>query len=189
VIQPGTCALRTLRVASDSVTAKAKRKFSVPPLLSTSPPKTSRSNESVTRASEKRDTSRSRHETIYREKDFISFSLFDHLRVKSCRVVRCFLSDTGYGSDSTRCSSSVNEFWQHTTNVAELEDNFKHQALPLARIKKVMKSDFEVKMISSEVTILLEKACQSQSRSAFSRPTHSIDARPTISPQQSSFRS
>lgn len=58
---------------------------------------------------------------------------------------------------------SVNEFWQHATNVAELEDDFKQQALPLARIKKVMKSDFEVKMISSEVTILFEKASQSRS--------------------------
>ncbi|KAI5474773.1 hypothetical protein MNV49_002506 [Pseudohyphozyma bogoriensis] len=56
---------------------------------------------------------------------------------------------------------SVNEFWQHTVTTAEtLEEDFKHQALPLARIKKVMKSDPEVKMISSEVTVLFEKACQ-----------------------------
>ncbi|KAL7339861.1 hypothetical protein BJY59DRAFT_697160 [Rhodotorula toruloides] len=48
-------------------------------------------------------------------------------------------------------------------NVAEHhEDDFKHQALPLARIKKVAKMDPEVQntMISSEVTILFEKACQ-----------------------------
>ncbi|KAM0750140.1 histone-fold-containing protein, partial [Meredithblackwellia eburnea MCA 4105] len=52
-------------------------------------------------------------------------------------------------------------FWQHTVSTAEnSNDDFKHQALPLARIKKVMKSDPEVQMISSEVTILFEKACQ-----------------------------
>ncbi|GAA5884338.1 hypothetical protein JCM6882_002234 [Rhodosporidiobolus microsporus] len=57
----------------------------------------------------------------------------------------------------------VNEFWQHALNVAEHhEDDFKHQALPLARIKKVAKMDPEVQgqMISSEVTVLFEKACQ-----------------------------
>ncbi|GAA5944226.1 hypothetical protein JCM3775_007119 [Rhodotorula graminis] len=54
-------------------------------------------------------------------------------------------------------------FWQHAMNVAEHhEDDFKHQALPLARIKKVAKMDPEVQqqMISSEVTVLFEKACQ-----------------------------
>ena len=73
----------------------------------------------------------------------------------------------------------MDRFWQHTINVAEtIEDDFKHQALPLARIKKVMKIDPDVKvssstlssysradsmaqMISSEVSIVLEKACQS----------------------------
>lgn len=39
---------------------------------------------------------------------------------------------------------------------------FKHFALPLARIKKVMKSDPEVKMISAEVPVLLSKSCESK---------------------------
>lgn len=42
---------------------------------------------------------------------------------------------------------SVNEFWQHTVSTAEnSNDDFKHQSLPLARIKKVMKSDPEVQV-------------------------------------------
>ncbi|GJN94262.1 hypothetical protein Rhopal_007336-T1 [Rhodotorula paludigena] len=65
----------------------------------------------------------------------------------------------------TTIEEFVNEFWQHAMNVAEhFEDDFKHQALPLARIKKVAKMDPEVQnqMISSEVTILFEKACQTR---------------------------
>uniref|UniRef100_A0A0K3CQY2 BY PROTMAP: gi/472581772/gb/EMS19487.1/ nuclear transcription factor Y, gamma [Rhodosporidium toruloides NP11] gi/647402508/emb/CDR48741.1/ RHTO0S20e00364g1_1 [Rhodosporidium toruloides] n=1 Tax=Rhodotorula toruloides TaxID=5286 RepID=A0A0K3CQY2_RHOTO len=67
-----------------------------------------------------------------------------------------------YRSHSTEISIE-DLFWQHAMNVAEHhEDDFKHQALPLARIKKVAKMDPEVQntMISSEVTILFEKACQ-----------------------------
>lgn len=38
-------------------------------------------------------------------------------------------------------------FWQHQITVAETTvEDFKHQGLPLARIKKVMKSDPEVKV-------------------------------------------
>ncbi|GAA6033592.1 hypothetical protein JCM8097_001473 [Rhodosporidiobolus ruineniae] len=63
----------------------------------------------------------------------------------------------------TTIEDFITEFWQHALNVAEHhEDDFKHQSLPLARIKKVAKMDPEVQnqMISSEVTVLFEKACQ-----------------------------
>jgi hypothetical protein len=43
------------------------------------------------------------------------------------------------------------------------KEEFKNFALPLARIKKVMKSDPEVKMISAEVPVLLGKCCESKS--------------------------
>lgn len=39
-------------------------------------------------------------------------------------------------------------------------------ALPLARIKKVMKNDDEVKMISAEAPILFSRACESTSSSS-----------------------
>jgi hypothetical protein len=42
------------------------------------------------------------------------------------------------------------------------KEEFKNFALPLARIKKVMKSDPEVKMISAEVPVLLGKCCESE---------------------------
>jgi len=37
---------------------------------------------------------------------------------------------------------------------------FKEQKLPLARIKKIMKSDSDVRMISAEVPVLFAKACE-----------------------------
>eukprot|EP01006_Ploeotia_vitrea_P021115 TRINITY_DN53460_c0_g1_i1.p1 TRINITY_DN53460_c0_g1~~TRINITY_DN53460_c0_g1_i1.p1 ORF type:complete len:283 (+),score=145.05 TRINITY_DN53460_c0_g1_i1:58-849(+) len=39
-------------------------------------------------------------------------------------------------------------------------EEFRHHELPLARIKKIMKSDEEVKMISAEAPVLFSKACE-----------------------------
>jgi hypothetical protein len=47
--------------------------------------------------------------------------------------------------------------------------DFKTYNLPLARIKKVMKSDEEVKMISAEAPIMFSKACESEYKSSRSR--------------------
>lgn len=51
------------------------------------------------------------------------------------------------------------EFWEEQIVAAEqFDSDFKNHPLPLARIKKVMKSDPEVKMISAEAPILFSKA-------------------------------
>lgn len=51
-------------------------------------------------------------------------------------------------------------YWQHTINQLETDDHdYKMHQLPLARIKKVMKADPEVKMISAEAPILFAKGC------------------------------
>ncbi|KAF9170079.1 hypothetical protein BGX21_011536 [Mortierella sp. AD011] len=53
------------------------------------------------------------------------------------------------------------EFWEEQIVAAEqFDSDFKNHPLPLARIKKVMKSDPEVKMISAEAPILFSKACE-----------------------------
>ncbi|KAL9048299.1 MAG: hypothetical protein Q9162_007789 [Coniocarpon cinnabarinum] len=44
-------------------------------------------------------------------------------------------------------------------HLEDAEHDFKQQQLPLARIKKVMKADPEVKMISAEAPILFAKGC------------------------------
>ncbi|KAI0165759.1 CCAAT-binding protein subunit HAP5 [Xylariaceae sp. FL1272] len=51
-------------------------------------------------------------------------------------------------------------YWQQTINHLENEaHDYKLHQLPLARIKKVMKADPEVKMISAEAPILFAKGC------------------------------
>lgn len=52
------------------------------------------------------------------------------------------------------------QYWQDTIDSIERDDHdFKVHQLPLARIKKVMKTDDEVKMISAEAPILFAKGC------------------------------
>ncbi|KAL5508667.1 HAP5 [Sanghuangporus vaninii] len=55
----------------------------------------------------------------------------------------------------------LRSFWQRQIDAAEQETpDFRHPPLPLARIKKVMKSDPEVKMIAADAPILFCKACE-----------------------------
>jgi|TARA_B100001142_G_scaffold128156_1_gene130040 nuclear transcription factor Y gamma len=51
-------------------------------------------------------------------------------------------------------------FWQGQMREIETGSDFKNHQLPLARIKKIMKSDEDVRMISSEAPVLFAKACE-----------------------------
>lgn len=52
------------------------------------------------------------------------------------------------------------KYWQDTINSIEHDEHkFKIHQLPLARIKKVMKADEDVRMISAEAPILFAKGC------------------------------
>jgi nuclear transcription factor Y gamma len=54
----------------------------------------------------------------------------------------------------------LTSYWQNTINHLESDaHDYKLHQLPLARIKKVMKADPEVKMISAEAPILFAKGC------------------------------
>ncbi|KAJ8710681.1 hypothetical protein PYW08_009196 [Mythimna loreyi] len=57
---------------------------------------------------------------------------------------------------------SLQQFWCKVTDDIKKvnSDDFKSQALPLARIKKIMKLDEEVKMISAEAPVLFAKAAE-----------------------------
>jgi hypothetical protein len=66
--------------------------------------------------------------------------------------------ENGAGGTNTNISSGNGNANANGTQ----KEEFKNFALPLARIKKVMKSDPEVKMISAEVPVLLGKCCESE---------------------------
>lgn len=51
-------------------------------------------------------------------------------------------------------------FWNMQRNDIEHVNDFKNHQLPLARIKKIMKADEDVRMISAEAPILFAKACE-----------------------------
>ncbi len=54
----------------------------------------------------------------------------------------------------------LNAFWQKQAQDMYAVNDFKNHNLPLARIKKIMKSDEDVRMISSEAPALFAKACE-----------------------------
>jgi len=55
----------------------------------------------------------------------------------------------------------LRSFWQRQVSTAEEETpDFRHPPLPLARIKKVMKSDPDVRMIAADAPIIFCKACE-----------------------------
>ena len=68
-----------------------------------------------------------------------------------------------------KLSKGLSDFWTNQlqqmkglgTTVQQTEQDFKnHNDLPLARIKRIMKSDEDVRMISAEAPVLFAKACE-----------------------------
>ena len=65
-----------------------------------------------------------------------------------------------------RLKDMLIRFWELQTREMEVldigtEQDFKnHNDLPLARIKRIMKSDEDVRMISAEAPVLFAKACE-----------------------------
>ncbi|GAA0138449.1 DNA-binding transcription factor [Lithospermum erythrorhizon] len=51
-------------------------------------------------------------------------------------------------------------FWTYQKREIDKVNDFKNHNLPLARIKKIMKADEDVRMISAEAPILFSKACE-----------------------------
>merc|ERR1719446_1971079 len=61
-------------------------------------------------------------------------------------------------------NEQLQQFWaqqlEEVMNVQADPNEFKNHQLPLARIKKIMKSDEDVRMISAEAPVLFAKACE-----------------------------
>lgn len=51
-------------------------------------------------------------------------------------------------------------FWANQMQEIEQTIDFKNHSLPLARIKKIMKADEDVRMISAEAPVIFAKACE-----------------------------
>ncbi|XP_077237500.1 nuclear transcription factor Y subunit C-3-like [Tasmannia lanceolata] len=51
-------------------------------------------------------------------------------------------------------------FWGNQYQEIEQTTDFKNHSLPLARIKKIMKADEDVRMISAEAPVIFAKACE-----------------------------
>jgi len=66
------------------------------------------------------------------------------------------------GTNETTAQEAYNQFWPKATEEIRAMGNagLKHQELPLARIKKIMKLDDDVKMISAEAPVLFSKAAE-----------------------------
>ncbi|KAI6110289.1 histone-fold-containing protein [Pisolithus croceorrhizus] len=70
-------------------------------------------------------------------------------------------SPTPYVQPGEPLNDFLRSFWQRQVDAAEQETpDYRHPPLPLARIKKVMKSDPDVKMIAADAPILFCKACE-----------------------------
>ncbi|XP_015958658.1 nuclear transcription factor Y subunit C-2 [Arachis duranensis] len=54
----------------------------------------------------------------------------------------------------------LHNFWDNQYREIEQAADFRIHSLPLARIKKIMKADENVKMISAEAPIIFSKACE-----------------------------
>ncbi|KAL5541643.1 hypothetical protein UlMin_009353 [Ulmus minor] len=51
-------------------------------------------------------------------------------------------------------------FWTNQFQEIEQTSDFKNHSLPLARIKKIMKADEDVRMISAEAPVIFARACE-----------------------------
>lgn len=73
-----------------------------------------------------------------------------------------FQKVTGLTTELSESQEKLKNFWITTMNdVKSTKPNdFKNQDLPLARIKKIMKMDEDVKMISAEAPVLFAKAAE-----------------------------
>lgn len=67
---------------------------------------------------------------------------------------------THSASSSTDAQQKLATFWNTISDDVNSVQDFKTQELPLARIKKIMKMDEDVKMISAEAPVLFAKAAE-----------------------------
>ncbi|KAL8135406.1 nuclear transcription factor Y subunit C-2-like [Apium graveolens] len=65
-----------------------------------------------------------------------------------------------YQQQQLHLRTQLQTFWANQVQETGQTPDFKNYNLPLARIKKIMKADEDVRMISSEVPVIFAKACE-----------------------------
>ncbi|PPS10685.1 hypothetical protein GOBAR_AA09952 [Gossypium barbadense] len=65
-----------------------------------------------------------------------------------------------YPNQVTGAPNSGSTFWANQYQEVEKVSDFKNHSLPLARIKKIMKADEDVRMISAEAPVIFARACE-----------------------------
>ncbi|XP_010733734.1 nuclear transcription factor Y subunit gamma isoform X2 [Larimichthys crocea] len=71
------------------------------------------------------------------------------------------MSGDAFGTGGSDAQQTLQSFWPRVMDeIRNLTVDFRVQELPLARIKKIMKLDEDVKMISAEAPVLFAKAAQ-----------------------------
>ncbi|KAL1556038.1 nuclear transcription factor Y subunit C-2 [Salvia divinorum] len=61
---------------------------------------------------------------------------------------------------SQQQQQQLQAFWANQMQEIDQTTDFKNHSLPLARIKKIMKADEDVRMISAEAPVIFAKACE-----------------------------
>ncbi|KAF7727941.1 hypothetical protein EC973_006829 [Apophysomyces ossiformis] len=94
------------------------------------------------------------------EQEYAAHPQNDHHQATAAAVAAA-VAATNATAPGGHPAFDLGKFWQDQLTVAEqCESDFKSHPLPLARIKKVMKTDQDVKMISAEAPILFAKGCE-----------------------------
>nr|BAD15085.1 CCAAT-box binding factor HAP5 homolog [Daucus carota] len=65
-----------------------------------------------------------------------------------------------YQQQQLQLRTQLQAFWANQIQEIGQTPDFKNHSLPLARIKKIMKADEDVRMISSEAPVIFAKACE-----------------------------
>lgn len=65
-----------------------------------------------------------------------------------------------YQQQQQQLQQQLQSFWANQYQEIEKVTDFKNHSLPLARIKKIMKADEDVRMISAEAPIVFARACE-----------------------------
>ncbi|CAI0551127.1 unnamed protein product [Linum tenue] len=65
-----------------------------------------------------------------------------------------------YHQQQLQLQQQLQSFWSNQYQEIEKVTDFKNHSLPLARIKKIMKADEDVRMISAEAPVVFARACE-----------------------------